>query len=133
MRRLGLLLAASMPTLAVAQQAPAPDATPAAPAAQDEGNSDEPDIIVTGQRNLPGAVIGDIPPDQQLGPADIRSYGVSTVADLLAELAPQTTSGRGSGGAPVVLLNGRRISSFAEIRDLPTEAIQRVDLLRQDV
>ncbi len=133
MRRLGLLLAASMPTLAVAQQAPAPDATPAAPAAQDEGNSDEPDIIVTGQRNLPGAVIGDIPPDQQLGPADIRSYGVSTVADLLAELAPQTTSGRGSGGAPVVLLNGRRISSFAEIRDLPTEAIQRVDILPEEV
>ncbi|WP_380785122.1 TonB-dependent receptor [Sphingomonas sp. R86521] len=134
MRRLGLFLAVSTPALATAQQAPAPAATPAAPAAQaEEGNSDEPDIIVTGQRNLPGAVIGDIPPDQQLGPADIRSYGVSTVSDLLAELAPQTTSGRGSGGAPVVLLNGRRISSFAEIRDIPTEAIQRVDILPEEV
>ena len=131
MRRFGLFLAASLPTLATAQQAPAPAAQPAAQV--DEGNSDEPDIIVTGQRNLPGAVIGDIPPDQQLGPADIRSYGVSTVADLLAELSPQTTSGRGSGGAPVVLLNGRRISSFAEIRDIPTEAIQRVDILPEEV
>jgi iron complex outermembrane receptor protein len=131
MRRLSYLLAASMPALASAQQAPAPAAAPATPA--EEGNSDEPDIIVTGQRNLPGAVIGDIPPDQQLGPADIRSYGVSTVSDLLAELSPQTTSGRGSGGAPVVLLNGRRISSFAEIRDIPTEAIQRVDILPEEV
>jgi hypothetical protein len=131
MRRLGFLLAASMPALATAQQAPAPAAAPTAQS--EEGNSDEPDIIVTGQRNLPGAVIGDIPPDQQLGPADIRSYGVSTVADLLAELSPQTTSGRGSGGAPVVLLNGRRISSFSEIRDIPTEAIQRVDILPEEV
>ena len=81
----------------------------------------------------PGAVIGDIPPDQQLSPANIRSYGVSSVADLLAELSPQTRSGRGSGGAPVVLLNGKRISGFGEIRDLPTEAILRVDILPEEV
>ena len=107
-------------------------ATGSARAAADEP-SDEPDIVVTGQRNLPGAVVGDIPPEQQLGPADIRSYGVSSVADLLAELSPQTTSGRGQGGAPVVLLNGRRISGFQEIRDLPTEAIARVDILPEEV
>ncbi|MBS0480224.1 MAG: TonB-dependent receptor, partial [Proteobacteria bacterium] len=33
----------------------------------------------------------------------------------------------------VILLNGRRISSFAEIRDLPTEAIARVDILPEEV
>ena len=98
-------------------------------AADDEG----PDIVVTGSRRQPGAVVGDIPPELQLSPADIRSYGVSSVADLLTELAPQTGSGRGSGGAPVVLLNGRRIASFTEIRDLPTEAIQRVDILPEEV
>ena len=132
------LLAAATPAVATAQQAApnaAPSAAPApAPTAQQESNiSDEPDIIVTGTRNLPGSVVGDIPPEEQLGPADIRSYGVSSVADLLAELAPQTRSGRGSGGQPVVLLNGRRISSFAEIRDLPTEAIARVDILPEEV
>ncbi|KQS03372.1 TonB-dependent receptor [Sphingomonas sp. Leaf357] len=135
---LGLLaVLGGVPTLAVAQQqAPAAPATasarPASPAraaaAQDEG--DETEIVVTGQRQQ-GAVIGDIPPEQQLSPADIRSYGVGSVAELLTELAPQTTSGR--GGQPVVLLNGRRISSFAEIRDLPTEAIQRVDILPEEV
>ncbi len=76
-------------------------------------------------------MIGDIPPDQQLSPADIRSYGVSSVSDLLTELAPQTTSGR--GGSPVILLNGRRIAGFQEIRDLPTEAIQRVDIFPEEV
>ena len=75
---------------------------------------------------------GDIPPEIQLNQADIRAYAVSSVADLLTELAPQTGSGRGSG-MPVVLLNGRRISSFAEIRDLPTEAIERVDILPEEV
>ena len=126
---------------------PAPDAAPpaaatvatprkparAAPRPAADANSDEPDVIVTGQRNLPGAVIGDIPPEQQLGPADIRSYGVSSVSDLLTELAPQIRSDRGSGGAPVVLLNGRRISGFQEVRDLPTEAIARVDILPEEV
>lgn len=135
MRILGLMLATSIPALATAQQAPAP-VSPAAPAAQtleqDEA-ADAEEIVVTGSRKLPGAVTGDIPPDQTLGQAEIRSYGVSTVSDLLNELSPQTTSGRGSGGAPVVLLNGRRISSFSEIRDIPTEAIQRVEILPEEV
>ncbi|MGI4730415.1 MAG: hypothetical protein ACRYFW_01550 [Janthinobacterium lividum] len=99
--------------------------------AADAGDAD--DVVVTGRRTQPGAVIGDIPPENQLGPADIRSYGVSSISDLLTELAPQTGSVRGSGGAPVVLLDGRRIGSFSEIRDIPTEAIQRVDILPEEV
>lgn len=56
---------------------------------------------------------------------------MSSVSDLLTELAPQTTSGR--GGSPVILLNGRRIAGFQEIRDLPTEAILRVDIFPEEV
>lgn len=136
---LGLLaVLGGMPTVVAAQQAPAPATaaqTPtgaaAAPAeTAPDTESDEGDIVVTGQRQR-GSVIGDIPPEQQLSQADIRSYGVGSVSELLSELAPQTTSGR--GGAPVVLLNGRRISGFQEIRDLPTEAIQRVEILPEEV
>ena len=129
------LTIAIAPGVAVAGQTP--PTAPAPPAAADpdptiaDEGEDGPDIVVRGSRALPGAVRGDIPADQQLGPADIRSYGVSSVSDLLNELSPQTRSGR--GGAPVVLLNGRRIGSFAEIRDLPTEAIQRVDILPEEV
>nr|WP_294201956.1 TonB-dependent receptor [uncultured Sphingomonas sp.] len=156
----GLMLASAMPAIAQAQvatppatpsQAPTPavtttDATPAAATPQtptapqraqtqpqseaDEEGGDEGDVVVTARRE-PGKVPGDIPPEQQLSPADIRAYGVSSVSDLLTELAPQTTSGR--GGSPVILLNGRRIAGFQEIRDLPTEAILRVDILPEEV
>ncbi|MBW8840302.1 MAG: TonB-dependent receptor, partial [Sphingomonadales bacterium] len=135
-----LLLAGSAPVALHAQTAPAPAPNPAPPQSKpasapqsDDDGADENDIVVTGSRSLPGAVVGDIPPEQSLGPADVRSYGVNSISDLLNELAPQIRSDRGSGGAPVVLLNGRRISSFAEIRDLPTEAIARVDILPEEV
>jgi iron complex outermembrane receptor protein len=84
-----------------------------------------------------GAVVGDIEPELQLSPSDIQSYGVSTVADLLNELAPQTRSDRGRNAStatsPVLLLNGRRISSLNEIQNIPTEAILRVDILPEEV
>ncbi len=85
-------------------------------------------------RAMPGAVIGDIPPENILTPRDIRAYGVGTVAELLDELALQTTSGQSRDGAgPVVLVNGRRISGINEVGDLPTEAILRVDILPEEV
>ncbi|MEI9927814.1 MAG: TonB-dependent receptor [Sphingomonas sp.] len=79
-------------------------------------------------------MVGDIKPDETLSAADVRAYGVSSISDLLTELAPQLHSGRGRGGEqPVVLLNGRRISGFSEIRDIPAEAIERVDILPEEV
>jgi hypothetical protein len=82
----------------------------------------------------PGAVVGDIKPELQLSPADIQSYGVSTVTELLGELSPETRSDRGrGGGGPVILLNGRRISAFNEVQNIPTEAILRVDILPEEV
>lgn len=126
------LALAATPTFALAQQQTAPAAPTQQPAPISDEGEDGPDIVVQGAKQ-PGAVVGDIPPEQQLSPADIRSYGVGSISELLAELAPQTRSGRGSGGAPVVLLDGKRISGFAEIRDLPTEAIARVDILPEEV
>ncbi|KQT35187.1 TonB-dependent receptor [Sphingomonas sp. Leaf412] len=136
MRALGFLLLASAATPASAQETtttPAPATQAPAEAAEPvEGEEEAADLVVTGARQ-PGAVAGDITPELQLSPADIRSYGVGSVAELLTELAPQTRSGRGSGGPPVVLVNGRRVSGFQEIRDLPTEAILRVDILPEEV
>lgn len=104
--------------------------SPAALHAQDVVPDDEgEEIVVTGQAER-GSVPGDIKPEQQLSPADVRAYGVSSVSELIDALAPQTNA---SGGAPVVLLNGKRISGFSEIRDLPSEAIQRVDILPEEV
>ncbi|MFV0625334.1 TonB-dependent receptor [Sphingomonas sp. ac-8] len=135
-----LLLGVASPALAAAQQDPVPAQTPVPEDPADSGppevieeETEGADIVVTG-RTPPGTVPGDIPPEIQLSPGDIRSYGVSSVAELLEELAPQTGSGRGrdGGGAPVVLVNGRRTGGFQEIRDLPTEAILRVDILPEE-
>ncbi len=120
----GLMLGSASGGLCAQQSVP-PPAPRAAPVEED------PDIIVTTAARQRGAVIGDIKPELQLGPADVRALGVSSITELLSELAPQTTSGR--GGSPVVLLNGKRISGFNEVRDIPPEAIARVDILPEEV
>ena len=134
------LLLASTPAFALAQSAPSTTGPAASAGAftSQPGGEDDPtvaEVVVNGRRRpQPGAVVGDIKPELQLSPSDIQSYGVSTVTELLDELAPETRSDRGRGGeAPVVLLNGRRISGFNEIRDIPTEAIARVDILPEEV
>lgn len=112
--------------------------TQLAPPAQSTPPSEAPkpkpsDVVVRAKR-LPGAVVGDVAPELTLTPDDVQSYGVSTVTELLDELAPQTRSDRGrSNDGPVILLNGRRISGFQEIRDIPTEAILRVEILPEEV
>src|SRR4030095_5025969 len=65
---------------------------------------------------------------------DIRATGATSISELLDALAPQIGSARGRGGeAPVLLLNGRRISACRELRDIPPEAIERVDILPEEV
>ncbi|MGA0799731.1 MAG: TonB-dependent receptor plug domain-containing protein [Steroidobacteraceae bacterium] len=91
------------------------------------------EVVVSGRRE-PGAVIGDIEPEVQLSAQEIRALGVGNVSELLQALGPQLGSSRGRGGErPVVLVNGVRVSGFAEIRDLPTEAIMRTDILSEEV
>jgi hypothetical protein len=109
--------------------------TVAPPAEQtpDEAAAEEREIVVNIERTR-GRVEGDIPPEIQLNAEDIRAVGASSIADLLQELGPQVRSGRGRGGdAPVVLINGKRVSGFAEIRNLPPEALLRVDVLPEEV
>lgn len=115
--------AAAAPT-----RAPQADAKPLTP---EDLDTEVEAVTITASGKPFGAVLGDIPPEETLSAADVRSFGVSSMADLLTELTPQTTSGL--GGDPVVLLNGRRISGQGEIRDLPTEAIQRIEILPEEV
>ena len=90
-------------------------------------------IVVTGSRPR-GSAIGDIPPENVLTPGDVRATGASDITELLEALAPQIGSARGRGGErPVMLLNGQRVSSFRELRDIPTEAISRVEILPEEV
>ena len=107
------------------------DAVAAAQPADDTGEEEE--IVVVGARPR-GSVIGDIPPENTLDARDVRATGASNINELLEALAPQIGSAQGRGGErPVMLLNGQRIASFRELRDIPTEAIQRVDILPEEV
>lgn len=131
------LLASAAAVPANAQQ---PVQTPTTPPAEQEPEAidvpaeGEPgEIVVVGTR-LRGQVAGDIPPETQLDEQDVQAYGAGSISELLDALAPLTQSGRGRGGGrPVILLNGRRISGFSEVRDLPPEAIERVDILPEEV
>ena len=81
-----------------------------------------------------GSVVGDIPPENVLDARDIRATGATSIAELLDAVAAQTGSARGRGGGrPILLLNGQRISGFRELRDLPPEAIQRMEILPEEV
>ena len=110
------LLTAPAPVLA--QDAPEP-------AAEDP---QKPDIVVTGKRP-PGSALGDAAPVAVLDAEAIRAMGVTSIEDLLKLLKPLTTSN--SGGDPVFLLNGRRISGYREIETLPPEALERTEILNE--
>ena len=64
---------------------------------------------------------------------DVRSTGATNFDELLESIAPEIGSSRDAGAQPLVLLNGRRVSSYRELRDIPIEAIQRVDILPEEV
>jgi hypothetical protein len=130
-----LLVSALATGTAHAQQSPAP------PASSAQGGSGEASsaintldaVKVTASRGTiePGAAIGTIRPEVQLGRMEVQSYGASTVEELLGLIAPMTTSDSGDS-TPIVLLNGKRISGMQEIKDIPTEAIRRVDVLPEE-
>ncbi len=91
-------------------------------------------IVVFGRR-LIGEIEAPQPPLLELGEEDIAAYGVGSIDELLQQLTPQITSarGRGGGGFPVILVNGVRVSSFRELRNYPPEAIQKVEVLPEEV
>lgn len=148
------VLSAMAGTAAHAQQAQTPPTPPtpppppaSAPAPADEvsvngdrieradarGLDSEGDILVVAHR-IKGQVDAVQPPIAVLDEADIAAYGVSSLTDLVAALAPQIGSGRGRGdGSPVFLVNGMRVANFREIRSLPPEALRRVEVLPEEV
>lgn len=139
LRLLFLSTAALVGAPAMAQQRPPAAASSSAPAAQpapDEAAlapDEEDTITVVGQRPR-GSVVGDIPPENTLTSRDIRATGATTISELLDAVAAQTGSARGRGaGGPILLLNGQRISGFRELRDLPPEAIERMEILPEEV
>ncbi|MGV3555858.1 MAG: hypothetical protein ACO1OD_11435 [Croceibacterium sp.] len=137
--------ATSLTAIAVALAAPAAaqDAAPpdspvekaqdeAVPTPQGEVISDNEIIVIAG--SLRGQVDAPQPAIVELNEEDIASYGAGSLAELVAALSTETNSGRGRGGGqPVFLMNGLRVSSFREMRSFPPEAVQKVEILPEEV
>lgn len=122
-----------VPSLGVAHAAMAQTAPQAPPAAKAQADTDDEDIVVKGKPPR-GSVIGDIPPENVLKSRDVKATGATSLDELLEAIAPDIGVARGSGSArPLVLLNGRLVSSYRELRDIPIEAVSRVDILPGEV
>ena len=102
---------------------------------QDQSGSDqeEPDtrsrdddIVVNGRR-ISGSIITDTLPVAVLAGDALRSLGATDLRTILDRLKPLTEAA--GGGEPVILLNGRRVSSIGELQGLPPEAIDRTEVL----
>lgn len=120
----------------MAQQPAQADAAAAAYDPYDDEGYEVDELVVTAASTLAprGSVLGEAQPEITLDQREIRALGVSSVAEMLEALEPQLSSGRGRGGGrPIMLVNGMRISNFSEIRDLPTEAIVRMEILPEEV
>lgn len=104
-----------------------------APTAFAQERAQEDEIVVTADRQR-GSVPGNVTPETTFSAEDVRSYGASSIFQILAAVAPHTGSAsiRG-GGFPIVLVNGRRISGFQEIRDLPADVISRVEVFDEQL
>ncbi len=134
----GLLLVAAparAQTVAPAPAAPSSDsfskadATEAAEAAKDE-------ILVTAHQQH-GAVATDIPPQVTINSAAISALGAADLQEVFDLFAPEFRNGQSApgkaGDTPIVLVNGQRIAGFAAIKDLPPEAIRRIEVYPEKV
>ncbi len=91
------------------------------------------DIVVTGRRPR-GSVVGDMLPERTFDPQDVRALGTANIGELLEAISPQVSSSRsGEEAGPITLLNGRRISDFAEIARIPSEAIERMEVFPEEL
>jgi hypothetical protein len=86
------------------------------------------EITVTAPRGL---TVGGIAPLLELSPSELESYGADTLSDLVDALKPLTRSSR-SDGAPVVLINGH-LAGIVEFANLPSDAVERVEVLPETV
>ncbi|MFY8210652.1 MAG: TonB-dependent receptor, partial [Caulobacter sp.] len=101
---------------------------------KDEGPNEVEGLTI--QADPRGKVEGNIEPEIELNEEEIKSFGANSIGELLTLLTPQTASTRGrdgGGGGPVLLINGRRISGFQEIQGVPPEAIERFQVLPEEV
>ena len=116
------------PTPAPAATAPAPEVQPA------DDLGDEEEIVITGAARRAVRSLATSRPKTRSTHATSARPARPTSTSCSTRLRRRSAAPAAvAASAPVLLLNGQRISSFRELRDIPTEAIQRVDILPEEV
>lgn len=100
------------------------------PPPPEEEQGDVTPVEVTGVRPR-GSVTVDVDPELVLGEEELKALGGNTVGELVEQLSTMTATG--SGGQPIVLINGRRISGPQEWRNIPRAAVERTEVLPEQV
>lgn len=87
-----------------------------------EVHEETPEVVIYGI--LDNGTLSGVQPQDELGEGDIAAFGVNNVGELIDEV-----SSAASGDEPVVLVNGRPVTSMADVGDLPAEAVSRIQIL----
>lgn len=93
----------------------------AAPATAQQSTDTVRDIVVSGQRSVTG-----IPADRIVTEDEVLTYGLSSVEELLDEIARECGNGREE---IVYLIDGKRVTGLGDISTYPTEAISSIEIL----
>ncbi|WP_337828173.1 hypothetical protein [Pseudonocardia sp. TMWB2A] len=100
----------------ISSQQPAPPLQPTVPGSTEE------EIIVLGKRWGQAEIASERDLDEQ----QIGAYGADDIGDLVKSVTPLID---GTGEAPVLLVNGKRITDPSEITGYPPEALARLAIL----
>lgn len=109
-------------------QATAPADPPTDPAAQSAPAPNAADIVVVGDRR---SVTTALKTMATFDAATIAATGATSISELLSTIRGVTQSADGQD--PIVLLNAQRVSGYAEIGNLPPEAVEKIDVLPEPV
>lgn len=119
-----MMLVSLLALLQVAAPVQETPVSPAPPESEQTGLLES--LVVKATR---GKAEGPAQPELTLDASEIQATGASTVQDLVNLLAAEITTGEPDAPPPIYLANGRRISGFQEISGLPSQAIERMDVL----
>lgn len=85
------------------------------------------ELLVTGRTDAPPLLAG-VGPDLEFGADELRAWGAGSLSELLQLLEPRISSAGARQRAPVFLIDGAPSADAAEVRDLPPEAILRMEV-----
>ena len=86
------------------------------------------EIVVFGDR--PRDVFAGVVADTELDENDIAAYGFDTVGELIEQVGMEAD---GSSEGPVILINGQPSNGLADVSDLPSEAVSKIQVLPRGV